>query len=114
MQSKFLVLIALLVAVVLGTAGTALADNNASGSIGTVQAGNTAVNPSASAGLPATGAAASAPTSVAGSGNNNSSNSIGTAQIGGGNTTGDELESIGVCERRRQLRSRQRSDERRR
>src|SRR5439155_6282980 len=90
MRSKVLGLIALLAALALADVGTALADNNASGSIGAVQVGNTSVDPSVNVSLPATSTAAStavsAPTSVAGSGNNKASNSAGVVQVGGGNT----------------------------
>ena len=86
MRSKLLTLTALLVAFALADAGSALADNNATGSTGAVQVSNTSVTPSVSASSGTTSVAVSAPTSVAGTGNNTSSNSVGTVQVGGGNT----------------------------
>ena len=97
MKRKLLLAFVALAALALGLAGTAFAENNAGGSVGTVQIGNTAVDPTASAStpaisatatatVPATTVAASAPVSIGGSGNNTASNSVGTVQAGGGNT----------------------------
>jgi hypothetical protein len=84
MKSRVMLVFALLVAAAVA-APTALADNNATGSIGTVQVGSTSVDPAAGAAVGQASAAVSAPTTIGGSGSNNASNSIGTAQVGGGN-----------------------------
>jgi hypothetical protein len=87
MRAKCLLVAATVVALTLGTAQTALADNNATGSIGAVQTGNVWVTPSAGASQSGTSAAVSAPTSIAGTGNNTATNSVGAVQVGGGNTS---------------------------
>ncbi len=93
MRSKLIALAAAGV-FALGTAGTALADNNATGSIASVQVGSTSVAPAVTATAPATTAATSAPTSVDGSGNNNATSSIGTVQAGGGNTASESAGTV--------------------
>src|SRR5438093_12412635 len=95
MRRTLLAAVVTLVALALGTAGTALADNNATGSTGAVQVGNTAVNPTAGASQAGATAGVAAPTSVAGTGNNTASNSIGSVQAGGGNTSSN---AVGVAQ----------------
>ena len=85
MRAKVFGLLAVALAGILGFAHDARADNNATGSTGTVQVGNTSVSPAASASSPAAGVTVSAPASVSGSGGNNASNSTGAVQVGGGN-----------------------------
>jgi hypothetical protein len=86
MRSKLLILLALLPVGVLGVAENALADNNATGSVGAVQVGSTSASPSAGVDSTAATASVSAPMSTGG-GDNNASNSVGAVQVGGGNTS---------------------------
>jgi hypothetical protein len=86
MLRRLVLVVVVLCAAALGIARTASADNTATNSIGTVQVGQTSVDPTATASAPATQADASAPTSVGGSGGNTASNSVGTVQAGGGNS----------------------------
>ena len=94
MRIKCLVLTALAAAVTLANAQTALAENDATGSIGAVQVGNVAVTPSVGAGEAGATVNVSAPTSVAGAGDNTASNSIGAVQVGGGNTSSNSVGSV--------------------
>src|SRR5204863_7946686 len=94
MRCKLLILFALFAAGALGVAETARADNNAGGSIGTVQAGNTSVDASVTGSTPAGGGSVSAPVSVGGTGGNNASNSTGAVQVGGGNTAGNSTGAV--------------------
>jgi len=96
MRSKCVLVLAAIMAITLGTARPALADNNADGSVGTVQTGNVSVTPSLGADQGGTTAAVSAPTSIAGSGDNTASNSVGAVQVGGGNTSSSSTGSVQV------------------
>ena len=87
MRAKWFLVIAALVALTLGTAQNALADNNATGSTGAVQTGPVGVTPTAGASQDGTSAAVSAPITVGGSGDNTATNSVGAVQAGGGNTS---------------------------
>ena len=87
MRAKCTLVIVAVVALTLGTAQTALADNNATGSVGAVQTGPVGVTPTASASQADTTATASVPVAVGGSGNNTATNSVGVVQAGGGNTS---------------------------
>ena len=87
MRAKCLLVAATVVALTFGTAQTALADNNATGSVGAVQTGNVGVTPSAGASQSGATAGVSAPTSIAGTGDNTATNSVGVVQAGGGNTS---------------------------
>jgi len=87
MRAKWFLVIAALVALTLGTAQNALADNNATGSTGAVQTGPVGVTPTAGASQDGTSAAVSAPVTVGGSGDNTATNSVGAVQAGGGNTS---------------------------
>src|SRR5438477_5377215 len=94
MKAKCLLVAATVVALTLGTAQTALADNSSTGSIGAVQVGNVAATPSAGTSQSGTTAAVSAPTSIAGTGDNTASNSVGAVQAGGGNTSSGSTGSV--------------------
>jgi len=94
MKAKCLLVAVTVVALTFGTAQTALADNNATGSIGAVQTGNVSVTPSAGTSQSGTSAAVSAPTSIAGTGNNTATNSVGAVQAGGGNTSSGSTGSV--------------------
>jgi hypothetical protein len=87
MRSRHVVVIVAVVALTLGTAQTALADNNATGSVGAVQTGPVGVTPTAGASQSGATAAASVPVRIGGSGNNTATNSTGAVQAGGGNTS---------------------------
>src|SRR5712691_4813719 len=87
MRARRVVVIAAFAALALGTAQTALADNNATGSVGAVQAGPVGVTPTADTSQAGATAAASVPVSVGGPGNNTATNSTGAVQVGGGNTS---------------------------
>src|SRR6266480_745107 len=87
MRSRRVVVIVAVVALTLGTAQTALADNNATGSVGAVQTGPVGVTPAAGASQGGATASASAPVAVGGSGNNSATNSVGVVQAGGGNSS---------------------------
>ena len=87
MRSRHVVVIVAVVALTLGTAQTALADNNATGSVGAVQSGPVGVTPTAGANQAGATAAASVPVRIGGSGNNTATNSTGAVQAGGGNTS---------------------------
>jgi len=87
MRAKCTLVIVAVVALTLGTAQTALADNNATGSVGAVQTGPVGATPTASASQADTTATASMPVAVGGSGNNTATNSVGVVQAGGGNTS---------------------------
>jgi hypothetical protein len=93
MRIKCLFVVALVAAFTLGTAQTAFADNDATGSVGAVQTGNVGVTPSVGAGE-AGATAVSAPTSVAGTGDNTASSSVGAVQVGGGNTSSNSVGSV--------------------
>ena len=95
MRSRLMVLLGLLVSAAI-TAPGALADNNATGSIGSVQVGNTTATPSAGAAVGSVAVSVSAPASVAGSGNNTASNSVGTVQVGGGNRATNTVGAVQV------------------
>ena len=77
MRSRHVVVIVAVVALTLGTAQTALADNNTTGSTGAVQTGPVGVTPTAGANQAGATAAASVPVSIGGSGNNTATNSTG-------------------------------------
>jgi hypothetical protein len=96
MRAKWFLVIAALVALTLGTAQTALADNNATGSTGAVQTGPVGVTPTAGASQDGTSAAVSAPVAVGGSGDNTATNSTGVVQAGGGNTSSGSTGSAQV------------------
>ena len=96
MRAKWFLVIAALVALTLGTAQTALADNNATGSVGAVQTGPVGVTPTAGASQADATAAASVPVAVGGSGDNNATNSVGAVQAGGGNTSTNSTGSVQV------------------
>ena len=104
MKRKFLLVLAAIAAVTLGTARPALADNSATGSTGAVQVGNVGVSPSAGASQGDASAAATAPVSVAGSGDNTASDSVGAVQVGGGNTSSGSTGSAQTSPRRHQSR----------
>jgi hypothetical protein len=87
MRSRRVVVIVAVVALTLGTAQTALADNNATGSVGAVQTGPVGATPTVGASQAGATAAASVPVSIGGSGNNTATNSTGAVQAGGGNTS---------------------------
>ena len=89
-------MIVAVVALTLGTAQTALADNNATGSVGAVQTGPVAATPTASASQADATATASVPVAVGGSGDNTATNSFGVVQTGGGNTSHDSAGSAQV------------------
>ena len=74
MRAKQALVIAAFAALTLGTAQNALADNNATGSVGAVQTGPVGVTPTAGASQGGATAAASAPVAVGGSGNNTATN----------------------------------------
>jgi hypothetical protein len=95
MRSRLIVALGVLVSAAIA-APVALADNNATGSIGSVQVSNTTAAPSASATAGSVSASVSVPTSVGGSGNNTASNSVGTAQAGGGNTASNSVGAVQV------------------
>jgi hypothetical protein len=76
MRSKVMPVIALLIVAAIA-APAALAENDATGSIGSVQVANTGASPSVGVDVANTAAAPSAPASVVGSGNNTASNSWG-------------------------------------
>ncbi|MDP9257096.1 MAG: hypothetical protein M3Q31_11135, partial [Actinomycetota bacterium] len=84
MRAKWFLVIAAVAALSLGTAQSALADNNATGSVGAVQAGPVGATPTAGASQSGTTASASAPVAVGGSGDNNATDSVGAVQAGGG------------------------------
>ena len=94
MRTKCLLVAAVVAAFTFGTAETALAENDATGSLGAVQTGNVGVTPSVGAGEAGAAAAASVPTSVAGAGDNTASNSVGAVQLGGGNTSSNSVGSV--------------------
>jgi hypothetical protein len=96
MRAKWFLVIAALVALTLGTAQTALADNNATGSTGAVQTGPVGVTPTAGASQDSASAAVSAPVTVGGSGDNTATNSTGAVQVGGGNTSSNSTGSAQV------------------
>src|SRR6266576_4353099 len=96
MRARCLLVIAAVVALTLGTAQTALADNNATGSVGAVQTGPVGVTPTADVDQAGASAAASVPVAVGGSGNNTATNSVGAVQAGGGNTSNDSTGSVQV------------------
>ena len=96
MRSKGLLVIAAIFAITLGTARPALADNNADGSIGAVQAGTIGVDPSAGATQAGASVSGTVPTSVGGSGNNTASNSVGAVQVGGGNSSSNSTGGVQV------------------
>lgn len=96
MRARSFLVIAALVALTLGTAQAALADNNATGSTGAVQTGPVGVTPTAGASQGGTSAAASAPVTVGGSGDNTATNSMGAVQVGGGNTSSNSTGSAQV------------------
>jgi hypothetical protein len=81
------VVIVAVVALTLGTAQTALAENNATGSVGAVQTGPVGVTPTAGASQSGATASASVPVRIGSSGNNTATNSTGAVQAGGGNTS---------------------------
>jgi hypothetical protein len=87
MRAKQALVIAAFAALALGTAQNALADNNATGSVGAVQTGPVGVTPTAGASQGGATANASAPVAVGGSGNNTATNSVGGVQAGGGNSS---------------------------
>jgi len=87
MRAKITLVIAAVVALTLGTAQTALADNNTTGSVAVVQTGPVGATPTASASQAGATATASVPVGVGGSGNNTATNSVGAVQAGGGNTS---------------------------
>lgn len=95
MRSRLIVALGVLVSAAI-TAPVALADNNATGSIGSVQVSNTTAAPSANATAGSVSASVSVPTSVGGSGKNTASNSVGTAQAGGGNTASNSVGAVQV------------------
>ena len=76
MRSKRVV-IAAVMALTFGTAQTALADNNATGSIAAVQAGPVGATPTAAASQAGASVAASVPVAVGGTGNNTAAHSVG-------------------------------------
>src|SRR6266511_5897181 len=92
MRPKRLPVIAAVLAVTLGLAPTALADNDATGSVGAVQTGTVAVTPT----VDTSSASVSAPTSIGGSGDNTASGSVGSVQVGGGNTSTNSTGSVQV------------------
>src|SRR6266576_2370036 len=87
MRARQVLVIAAFAALTLGGAQNALADNNATGSVGAVQTGPVGVTPAAGASQGGATAAASAPVAVGGSGNNSATNSVGAVQAGGGNSS---------------------------
>ena len=87
MRAKITLVIVAVVALTLGTAQTALADNNTTGSVAVVQTGPVGATPTASASQAGATATASVPVGVGGSGNNTATNSVGVVQAGGGNTS---------------------------
>src|SRR5215210_2449389 len=94
MRTKCAFIAAVVAAFTLGSAQTALAENDATGSIGTVQTGNVSATPSVGAAEAGATAAVSAPTTVAGTGNNTASASVGAVQVGGGNTSSNSIGSV--------------------
>ena len=96
MRAKWLLVIAAVMAVTLGTAQTALADNNATGTVGAVQTGPVGVTPTADVSQAGATAVASVPVAVGGSGNNTATNSVGAVQVGGGNTSNNSTGSVQV------------------
>ena len=83
MRAKWFFVIAAFAALTLGTAQTALADNNATGSVGAVQTGPVEAAPTAGASQVGATAAASVPVAVGGSGDNTATDSVGAVQVGG-------------------------------
>ena len=96
MRAKWFLVIAAAVALTLGTAQPALADNNATGSVGAVQTGPVGATPTAGASQAGATAAASVPVAVGGSGDNTATNSVGAVQAGGGNTSNNSTGSVQV------------------
>ena len=96
MRAKWFFVIAAFAAVALGTAQTALADNDATGSVGAVQTGPIGVTPTADATQAGATAAASVPVAVGGSGDNTATDSVGAVQAGGGNTSSNSTGSVQV------------------
>jgi hypothetical protein len=96
MRARCLLVIAAVVALTLGAAQTALADNDATGSVGAVQTGPVGVTPTADASQAGATVAASVPVAGGGSGNNTATNSVGAVQAGGGNTSNDSTGSVQV------------------
>src|SRR5206468_5957227 len=94
MRAKCLTVAATVVALTFGTAQTALADNNSSGSVGAVQIGNVSVTPSAGTSQSGTSASVSAPTSISGTGNNTATNSVGSMQAARRNTASGSTGSM--------------------
>ncbi len=94
MKRTFLAMLAAVTALALAGGGKALADNNATNSIGVAQIGSVGAAPTATAGdNPA--AAATAPTAVDGTGGNTSTGSTGVVQAGGNN---DATHSTGAVQ----------------
>ena len=101
MRSRRVLVVAAVMALTLGTAQTALADNNATGSVGAVQTGPVASHAERShERRRVRTAAASVPVAVGGQGNNTATNSVGAVQAGGGNTSSNSTGSVQVerCE----------------
>src|SRR5206468_5757798 len=77
MRARSVLVIAALIAVTLGTAQNAWADNNATGSVGAVQTGPVGATPTATVSQAGATAGASVPVAIGGSGNNTATNSTG-------------------------------------